>query len=51
MNEDKYTIDNCRWCGKFTALKNQECIDCKDKGEMPQFFKDMLEGFDGERKE
>ena len=47
MNKDNYSIDYCQNCKQFAALKNGYCKDCQDK-QLPDFFKDMLEKFNGE---
>jgi ribosomal protein L32 len=40
---DKYTLDKCSICGKYKALKNNVCIDCEEKTEMPKFFKNLFD--------
>ena len=39
---DKYTLDKCSICGKHTALKNGVCNDCEEKGDMPDFIRDLF---------
>jgi uncharacterized OB-fold protein len=40
---DKYTLGKCSICGKYIALKNDICVECKDKIDMPEFFKNLFE--------
>ncbi len=42
---DKYEFGKCSYCGKEKPLKNGVCVDCKDKVEFPEFFKDLFGGF------
>lgn len=44
---DVYCFGNCKVCKKLTALKNGYCLKCEihDGVEMPEFFKDMFNGF------
>ncbi len=39
---DKYTFGNCMYCKEYKPLKNNICIDCKDKAEIPEFFQDLF---------
>jgi hypothetical protein len=42
---DKYEFGKCLYCGKDKALKNGVCIDCKNKTDLPDCFKDIFEEF------
>jgi hypothetical protein len=42
---DKYEFGKCLYCGKEKALKNGVCIDCKNKTDPPDCFKDIFGGF------
>ena len=42
FRSDKYTLDKCSICGKHTALKNGVCNDCEEKGDMPDFIRDLF---------
>jgi len=48
-NEDVFYLGYCKFCNKFTGLKNGLCKDCQDK-DIPDFFKDIFGGFDNEKK-
>jgi len=41
---DKFTLDKCPTCGKYTALKNGVCVECAKKLDLPDFFKDLFKG-------
>jgi len=49
-NSDNYTIGYCQYCKQLKALKNEVCSDCREK-ELPDFMKDLFEGFNDEQKE
>jgi len=39
---DNYTFGKCIRCNKVKVLKNDACIDCNKKIEIPDFLKDLL---------
>ena len=55
-NTDKYSFGNCKYCKKFTAIKNNVCKDCEEKIynnfkrlfsrlPSPETFEELLRGF------
>jgi RNA polymerase subunit RPABC4/transcription elongation factor Spt4 len=42
-NEDVFYLDFCKFCHRFTALKNGICAECEKKN-TPDFFKDIFGG-------
>lgn len=47
--KDKFTLDKCSVCGEHKALKNDVCYDCAKKNDIPDFMKDLFEGFKNEK--
>ena len=46
--EEEFFLGYCRYCNKFTALKNGICAECEKKNN-PDFFKDIFGEFDNEK--
>lgn len=49
MIEDIYKYERCSICGKYKPLKNDVCVDCSKKIEIPDFMKDLFGGFKDEK--
>lgn len=45
---DKYIFDKCSLCDKYSVLKNNRCLDCTEKLEIPEFLKDLFKKDDND---
>jgi len=39
---DEYKFGRCLYCNLDKPLKNGICVDCNQKVELPEFFKDLF---------
>jgi ribosomal protein L32 len=39
---DKYTLDKCKSCGEYKALRNDICAECEKMPPLPDFLKDLF---------
>ena len=45
MDNNEYSLGNCAVCGKNRPLQNGKCIECQEKVDIPDIFKDIFGGF------